>query len=230
MDKHNTGVNTISWQNSCVVSGSPADGAIHIWDLQTIKRNISEENEKNADSNEEAADASNEVLSSSDGSTMKKPYVRDYDLYLFHCSVLNHPGVYCAELLPNENGITKLVSLITHQPINLLFTFFLKHREIQGDEEGQDIEVEGLLLATGSTSDSDIRVWNLATETCLTTLQGHRFGLCCLKFERDKIVSGSEDKTVRVWDYAEERERCRLMGHSTFSFTFSYAFSKQNKS
>ena len=110
MDKHNTGVNTISWQNSCVVSGSPADGAIHVWDLQTIKRNISEEDEKNTDSGH----APNEVLSSSSDevATMKKPYVRDYDLYLFHCSVLNHPGVYCAELLPNENGITKLVRFL----------------------------------------------------------------------------------------------------------------------
>ena len=101
VDKHNTAVSTVSWQNSCVVSGSPCDGAIHIWDLQTIKRNTTKEDEPPRP--EEAADSLEEYTAT------KEPYVRDYDLYLFHCSVLNHPGVYCAELLPNENGITKLV-------------------------------------------------------------------------------------------------------------------------
>lgn len=94
-DEHNTGINTVSWQNSCVISGSPSDGAIHIWDLQAIKKPEQQQQE------------------SPTGEEDIKAYRRDYDIYLFHCSKLVHPGVYCAEILPNENGITKLVAYVS---------------------------------------------------------------------------------------------------------------------
>ena len=39
---------------------------------------------------------------------------------------------------------------------------------------------------------------------CLHTLQGHRSSvLCVAALPRDRIVSGSRDKTLKVWDVTE---------------------------
>lgn len=52
------------------------------------------------------------------------------------------------------------------------------------------------LIVSGST-DRTIRVWDIATGTCLHTLYGHTSTVRCLALHGDIIVSGSRDATVR---------------------------------
>ena len=69
-----------------------------------------------------------------------------------------------------------------------------------------------------ASDDRTIKVWDLAgvihlitnnggrvmKAQCLHTLQGHRSSvLCVAALPRDRIVSGSRDKTLRVWDVTE---------------------------
>ena len=57
-------------------------------------------------------------------------------------------------------------------------------------------------LVSGSC-DHTIRVWDLTTETTLTTLIGHFHSVMCVAFNPDnpkQLLSGSSDRTVRVWD------------------------------
>jgi len=69
-----------------------------------------------------------------------------------------------------------------------------------------------------ASDDRTIKVWDLAgvihlitnnggrvmKAQCLHTLRGHRSSvLCVAALPRDRIVSGSRDKTLRVWDVTE---------------------------
>ena len=60
-----------------------------------------------------------------------------------------------------------------------------------------------------------MRVWDAATGALLNTLEGHSSGVVCVSCSADstKIVSGSEDKTVRVWDAATGALPNTLEGH-----------------
>jgi WD40 repeat protein len=61
---------------------------------------------------------------------------------------------------------------------------------------------DGLQLA--STQENAIKIWDIATGTCLQTLLGHFKFICSLAYSLDglRLVSGSEDFTVKIWDLA----------------------------
>ncbi|KAH7729391.1 F-box domain containing protein [Aphelenchoides avenae] len=45
-------------------------------------------------------------------------------------------------------------------------------------------------------------VWKLTNGERLCTLQGHADGVTCVQFNDNQIVSGSYDKTVKLWDFS----------------------------
>jgi WD40 repeat protein len=94
---------------------------------------------------------------------------------------------------------------------------------------------DGLRIVTGS-DDKSARVWDAATGREIITLRGHESGGLIVAFERAggvlsvgfspdglRIVTGSRDKTARVWDAATGREIVVLSGHE--SWVSSAAFS-----
>ena len=77
-----------------------------------------------------------------------------------------------------------------------------------------------LTLASGS-GDRSIKIWSLSGKPvsrghCLRTLVGHDKGVWALKSLRrgDRLVSGSQDSTVRVWQVATGASLLTLQGHS----------------
>lgn len=46
------------------------------------------------------------------------------------------------------------------------------------------------------------QVWNIHTGNRLLTLKSHTDGVTCLQFNDEVIVSGSYDKTVKLWDFS----------------------------
>jgi WD40 repeat protein len=79
---------------------------------------------------------------------------------------------------------------------------------------------DGLRVAGASSSDSRVRVWDVATGTLTVTLEGHRAGaVLSVAFSPDgqRIASGSGDQTARLWDTHR-----RLLSHTRVSFRSNY--------
>ena len=57
-------------------------------------------------------------------------------------------------------------------------------------------------MASYSTLIFFLQVWNLETRKRLVTLRNHSDGVTCLQFNDFIIVSGSYDKTVKLWDFS----------------------------
>ena len=55
--------------------------------------------------------------------------------------------------------------------------------------------------------DNTIKVWDMNTGELLNTLEGHSYLVASVAITSDnsKIVSGSWDKTIKVWDLHEEK-------------------------
>lgn len=75
-------------------------------------------------------------------------------------------------------------------------------------------------------ADFAVKIWNLDTSTCTTTLLGHTGEIECLQFDSDIIVSGSADCTIRVWS-RETNECTAVLKRHTDSVTCLQFDSKQ---
>merc|ERR1712112_410630 len=58
----------------------------------------------------------------------------------------------------------------------------------------------GYPFACTGSSDNTIRIWNVETGKCLRRLYGHTNLVRSVRFNRDIILSGDYDGTVKVWD------------------------------
>jgi len=61
------------------------------------------------------------------------------------------------------------------------------------------VEKDGLLLTGGY--DQLVKVWDTRMMRCLNELPGHSGSVRCLAFLDSRLLSGSTDGTVRLWDF-----------------------------
>ncbi|MBS0604661.1 MAG: WD40 repeat domain-containing protein [Verrucomicrobia bacterium] len=79
--------------------------------------------------------------------------------------------------------------------------------------------IQGPLASDGqrlifSSRDYSIKVWDLNTNTCTATLQGHRGPVRRLAVDGQRLFSGSNDKTIKIWDLTTNTCIATLQGHS----------------
>jgi hypothetical protein len=68
-------------------------------------------------------------------------------------------------------------------------------------------------LASGSY-DRTIRIWDIATQRCESTLRGHDSSVYSLAvLPHGKLASGSYDKTIRIWNISSRQCEMVLRGH-----------------
>src|SRR4051794_15790556 len=77
------------------------------------------------------------------------------------------------------------------------------------------VSPDGTWAASGS-EDNTIKIWDLETGRCRTTLKGHISMVHSVAFTPDgkRILSASFDKSVRVWDASSGRELMTLKRHT----------------
>ena len=108
------------------------------------------------------------------------------------------------------------------------------------------------LLVTGS-HDSCIKLWDVrmldgddgnvaisvrsngeddTSAACLRTLTGHKGRVCCLQFDHEKIVSGSDDNKIKVWSLyggGEEGEKDCFNTLADHDYWVNTLYFKDNK-
>ncbi|CAH6718529.1 F-box protein Met30p [[Candida] jaroonii] len=76
-----------------------------------------------------------------------------------------------------------------------------KMKEFIGHTDGITcLQFNNKYLITGSY-DTCIKIWDIATQTCVRTLTGHTKGIKSLVFDNQKLISCGLDSTIRVWNY-----------------------------
>ena len=69
------------------------------------------------------------------------------------------------------------------------------------------------MLATASNN-SIIKVWNIDSLDCISTLIGHRQAVICVKFcEDDKLLTGSRDGSCKLWSISNSSCIHSFLGH-----------------
>lgn len=85
------------------------------------------------------------------------------------------------------------------------------------------IQIQGNSIVSAS-GDRLIRVWDLATGSCIKSVPGHMKGIACVQYDGKRIVSGSSDNTVRIYDAATSVEVATLLGHTNLVRTVQAGF------
>lgn len=67
-----------------------------------------------------------------------------------------------------------------------------------------------------------MRVWDISSGEAIHVFQGHTKPALCLVVTGNgkTIVSGSEDKTIKIWDL-ESRDCVTLKGHAGMTFALA---------
>ena len=83
------------------------------------------------------------------------------------------------------------------------------------------IHKDQLVSASG---DRSLMIWNIHSGVRTGVCMGHKKGIACVQYDGRRIVSGSSDDTIRIFDAATHAEVACLHGHSKLVRTIQASF------
>ncbi|KAL8788714.1 MAG: hypothetical protein Q9213_001528 [Squamulea squamosa] len=213
---HSGGVIGLHFDSALLASGS-MDKTVKIWNFEDkstflLRGHTDWVNAVRLDS------ASRTVVSASDDCTVKmwdldsKQCIRTFEGHVGQVQqVLLMPGEFDFEW-DEEDGSSSMSSFQA-QPAPSQTTADLPPEECFGSGFlANDRPLPPRYMLT-SALDSTIRLWETATGRCLHTYFGHLEGVWALAADTLRIVSGAEDRMVKVWDPKKGYERT-FTGHA----------------
>lgn len=229
---------TITPDNNRLISGS-YDGMLMIWDLNSGKPLRTLEGHTDRIFGVSITSDGRSVISCSADRTIKM-----WDLESGDClgTLKGHElGVYCVAAMPDGHGLISgsfdHTLMIWHYE-KILEKDNFEEESFKGDTgkeapkifnssqlvailKGHTDSVFSVAITTdgryavSASADRTLRVWDLETKECTTTLIGHSGPVDHVAITRDGnwIISGSRDKTVRIWNLESGKLRLVLKGH-----------------
>ena len=161
------------------------------------------------------------VVSASDDCTVKmwdletRQCIRTYEGHVGQVQqVLLMPSEFdFDESGPDEHdGSSSTASLPSHSGVSQDVMDVSRSESFGPGFSGGDRPLPPRYMLT-SALDSTIRLWDTATGRCLHTYFGHLEGVWALAADTLRIVSGAEDRMVKVWDPKKGYERT-FTGHA----------------
>jgi WD40 repeat protein len=201
LEGHHSGIKSIVTFDGGFISGS-GDKTIKIWDLKTLTCIATLQGHTRPV--ESLAIFNGKLISGSYDNT-----ISIWDLNTRTCIAVleGHTAPVTSLAISNgrlisgsRNNTIKIWDLNTYLPI---CTATLEgHR----DPSGSLIIVDdGRLISVCSNeydNENSIKIWDLSTEppTCIATLEGHTDSVTSLVSSDGRLISGSDDKTIKIWD------------------------------
>jgi WD40 repeat protein len=136
--------------------------------------------------------------------------------------VFSDDGKHLAAAISEELAVYELKRFTKVKSIRINELWVSKMRFSPG------MEYAAVIGSTNGT-DNDALVIDMETEKIIARLKGHKKEIRTLEFsaDRTKLITGSSDKTVRVWDILSKREIAKIDG---FDFwVLGTALSKDGK-
>lgn len=159
------------------------------------------------------------VVSASDDGTAKmwdldtKQCIRTFEGHVGQVQqVLLMPSEFEFEEVDDDDGASSTASAQLQPMEKQETTDPLRHECFGAGFDSNDRQLPPRYMLT-SALDSTIRLWETATGRCLHTYFGHLEGVWALAADTLRIVSGAEDRMVKVWDPKKGYERT-FTGHA----------------
>ena len=75
--------------------------------------------------------------------------------------------------------------------------------KLSGHTKGvTQVEYDAVNYRVFTTSlDKTIKIWDIRKNKEIRTLVGHSSGVYCVTFDQAKVISGSNDNTIRIWNF-----------------------------
>jgi len=128
-------------------------------------------------------------------------------------------GVFSLQLFTNNQGVTCFAAgLDSPGDINIynLNTFTFVTSLVGHSDTVFDLAlISTSNLLVSSSLDKAIRLWDLTTNTCKFTLQGHNSAVYGLKvISSEVLASASDDRTIKLWSIKDGSLIRTLTGHT----------------
>ena len=201
LEGHHSGIKSIVTFDGGFVSGS-GDKTIKIWDLKTLTCKATLEGHKGGVTS--LAVSNGKLISGSEDDTIK---IWDLNTRTCTATLKGHTAPVTSLAISNGRLISgswkntiKIWDLNTHPPT------------CTATLEGHRLSVtslvivdDGRLISVCSNeydNENSIKIWDLSTEppTCIATLEGHSRPVTSLAISDGRLISGSHDGTIKIWD------------------------------
>ena len=128
-------------------------------------------------------------------------------------------GVYNVRTLSGHTGPILCLQFDTHKVISGSGHRDIKIWDIERKPKGQKLKKLQLNSSLSSSCPSPKKKLKTSgggsqTKQTVSSLHGHRDAVYCLQYNHQILVSGSADKTIKIWNHKKRQELRQLSGHS----------------